>query len=107
MSTKATELGLIVGNEYTVEGDSGHVSKFPVGAKVRFVRDDGSSCPLFRNLATSYEGYAYAQVMVAPAKGVTFEAATRTVETTVIKVDRKLTPAEQAQIAAIIVKGNK
>jgi hypothetical protein len=64
----ASELGLVVGNVYKVVGDSGHESRFPVGAEVRFIHDDTTSCPKFENIATGYKGFAYAEAMVAEEK---------------------------------------
>ena len=59
---KANELGLQIGKEYIVRRDSGN-GKFPIGTKVIFISDDRSTCPEFRNIATDYEGYIWADAV--------------------------------------------
>lgn len=111
MTTPAQKARLVIGKEYRVKGGDEHAIIH--GSIVTFSADDRSSQPKFTcRVQDSKNSYDYDYIYIHNVEplvksGVEFAASTRTIETTVITVDRKLTDAEQAEIEAIIVKGNK
>lgn len=119
MTTPAQKLGIFAGKKYIVTAKEYEANAFGSGIKagdtVVISDDDHTTYPYFDKIGDDGK-VAHARVIIAieravftpvdEIEGVKFEAATRTIETTVITVDRKLTKAEQAEIAAIIKKGN-
>lgn len=119
MITPAQKRGIFAGKKYIVTAKEGESNAFgsgvAAGDTVVISDDDGSIYPYFDKLDAEGKVERSRIIIAVPRaiftpvnenEGVKFEAATRTIETTIITVDRKLTPAEQAEIAAIIKKGN-